>query len=262
MPENDPTDAPAGTSPAGAAETATSCAAKDAGLPGVPAASGEPSPNTATRKRHRLAALFGVAAALVLAGSITAGSITAAHSGETTQPVQAATTPAASDQPLPEVSSTAAPQALPRDTVPLRLIYPGAQADIAIDALTPTTAELTTGVVDPPQTQDAYWLTNYGSPGPGSTDTTFIISHRWIDQDAPFNRIGATAKPGDRFTVNTRNGDLDFTVNTVTTFDKATLNTAPIWAAVPGRLVMITCDLHDPWGKNTVITADPTPHQP
>lgn len=150
----------------------------------------------------------------------------------------------------------------PRAGAPLRLIYPDAGADIAVHALTPTTAELAAGQVEPPETQDAYWLTNYGRPGAGSTDTTFLISHRWIGQDAPFNRIGNLAKPGDRFTLTTQNGVLNFTVNTVQTFDKATLNTAAIWNAVPGRVVMITCDLHDPWEKNTAITADPTPHKP
>jgi sortase (surface protein transpeptidase) len=144
----------------------------------------------------------------------------------------------------------------------LRLLYPGANADVAVDPLTPTAAELAAGEVDPPQTQDAYWLTNYGQPGTGSADTTFLISHRWIGGDAPFNRIGNLAKPGDRFMLSTQIGVLNFTVSTVQTFDKATLNTAPIWNAVPGRVVMITCDLHDPWGKNTVITADPTPPSP
>lgn len=40
---------------------------------------------------------------------------------------------------------------------------------------------------------------------------------------------------------------------------KADLAVSPIWAAVPGRVVLITCDFNDPWGKNTVITADPSP---
>lgn len=260
MPENDPADVPAGDFPAGTAETVRNCAAEGAGLPGIPDAAGEPSTNTATRIRRGPAVLFAVAAALVLAGAITVGAITAAHSGEALNALVTAA-PATSGQPLPEGFNTA-PQAQSRGAVPLRLVYPGAQADIAVDALTPMAAELATGVVVPPQTQDAYWLTTYGSPGPGSTDTTFIIGHRWVGQNAPFNRIGDTAKPGDQLTLSTRNGVLDFTVNAVNTFDKATLNTASIWTAVPGRLVMITCDLHDPWGKNTVITADPTTHRP
>lgn len=261
MPENDPTDVPAGDFPAGTAETVRNCAAEGAGLPGIPDAAGQLSTNTATRKRRRPAVLFAVAAALVLAGAITAGSITAAHSGDA-QNVLVTAAPAVTDQPLPEGFNTAPPQAQSSGAVPLRLVYLGAQADIAVDALTPSEAELATGVVDPPQTQDAYWLTNYGNPGPGSTDTTFIIGHRWIGQDAPFNRIGSRAKAGDRFTLSTGNGVLDFTVNAVNTFDKASLNTAPIWTAVPGRVVMITCDVNDPWGKNTVVTADPTPRRP
>lgn len=258
MPEDDSFEAPAEAWSTGSGVLGGHSSSEGAVLSGIPDAGEESGAGAAIRKGRRLAVFFASAAALVLAGVITAGSIAAAHPGIT----QHALGPAVgttSGRPLPEGLRTAAPQAQARGTVPLRLLYPGANADVAVAPLTLTSAELATGEVDPPRTTDAYWLTNYGQPGPGSTDTTFIISHRWIGQDAPFNRIGATAKPGDRFTLN---GVLDFTVKKVNTFDKATLNTSPIWNAVPGRLVMITCDLHDPWGKNTVITADPTPHRP
>lgn len=258
MPETDSFEAPPVSSSAGSAVAGERCDSEDADLSGIPAAVEGPAASAGLRKGRRLAFLVAVAAALLLTGAITAGSLATTHPGimqNVTRPAVATS----SSQPLPEELKTAAPQAQSRGVVPLRLLYPGANADVVVDPLTLTAAELATGEVDPPRTTDAYWLTNYGRPGPGSADTTFIISHRWIGQDAPFNRIGAIAKPGDRFTLN---GVLDFTVSEVNTFDKATLNTAPIWRPVPGRLVMITCDFNDPWGKNTVITADPTPHQP
>ncbi|MGO4384226.1 class F sortase [Specibacter sp. RAF43] len=199
------------------------------------------------------------AAAVLLAGAIAVACFPTVPPGSA-QHAQA--TPTTHGPAAPVAAKSAAAGEISRAGAPLRLVYPGAGADIAIHPLTPTAAELTAGEVDPPQTQDAYWLTNYGRPGAGSTDTTFLISHRWVGQDAPFNRIGNVAKAGDRFTLSTQNGVLDLAVSTVTTFDKATLNTAPIWNAVPGRVVIITCDLRDPWGKNTVITADPTLHRP
>lgn len=196
--------------------------------------------------------------ALLLAGAIAVMWVPAVPAA----PAQHAQTTATPGPTAPVPAKSAAAEEASRAGAPVRLVYPRAGADIAVHPLTPTAAQLAAGEVDPPETQDAYWLTNYGRPGAGSTDTTFLISHRWIGQDAPFNRIGNTATPGDRFTLATQYGVLNFTVSTVTTFDKATLNTAPIWNAVPGRVVMITCDLHDPWGENTVITADPTPHRP
>lgn len=157
-----------------------------------------------------------------------------------------------------------APPSVPQTAVspvpvaaPVRLAYASLGVDMPIRTLTPTPQELAQRSLDPPLTKDAYWLSNYGRPGSGSTDTTFIISHRWIGEDAPFNRIGSGARPGDHFLVQTQAGTLEYAVDSVTDYDKATLFASPIWAAVPNRVVMITCDLDDPWGKNTVVTAEP-----
>ncbi|WP_367400686.1 class F sortase [Arthrobacter sp. PsM3] len=164
-------------------------------------------------------------------------------------------------------SSPANPPSTPTRTqppgaAPLRLLYPGADADVAILALTPSPEDLASGEVEPPDTNDGYWLTNYGKPGTGSTDTTYIVGHRWVAEDAPFNRIGTNAKPGDGLTLSTQAGTLDYTVTAVETYDKATLNSAPIWNRIPGRVVLVTCDLDNPWGKNTAITADPARKKP
>ncbi|WP_144627342.1 class F sortase [Arthrobacter woluwensis] len=139
----------------------------------------------------------------------------------------------------------------------MRLIYPAADADVPVRALTPTQEELDAHELSPPNTKDAYWLTNYGKPGAGSTDTTYIVSHRWIEGDAPFNRIGDRARAGDRLRIQTTRGDLDFEVTSVKTYNKDALAGSPVWDIHPGWLVLITCDLKDPWGKNTVVTARP-----
>ena len=204
------------------------------------------------RRVRRVTFLGAVSAAVLLAAAIVLGGPPAGHPATMTT----------GGRPAPVSAKSAAAGEILHSWAPLRLVYPGAGADITVRPLTPTAAQLAAGEVDPPETQDAYWLTNYGRPGVGSTDTTFLIGHRWVGQDAPFNRIGNIAKLGDRLTLRTQNAVLSFTVSMVTTLDKATLNTAPIWKAVPGRVVMITCDLHDPWGKNTVITADPTSPKP
>lgn len=167
-------------------------------------------------------------------------------------PLNPASTPSSLANPLSTPTQPAA-------AAPLRLLYPGADADVTVLALNPSPQDLASGEVEPPKTKDGYWLTNYGKPGTGSADTTYIVGHRWIAEDAPFNRIGTTARPGDGLILSTQTGTLDYIVTAVETYDKATLNTAPIWNRVPGRVVLITCDLDDPWGKNTAITADPAP---
>lgn len=140
---------------------------------------------------------------------------------------------------------------------PARLIYPATDAKIPVHALTPTQQELDARKLSPPNTKDTYWLTNYGKPGAGSTDTTYIISHRWIEEDTPFNRIGDRARAGDRLRIQTTHGDLEFEVASVKTYNKDVLVSSPVWDMHPGWLVLITCDLKDPWGKNTVVTARP-----
>jgi LPXTG-site transpeptidase (sortase) family protein len=159
--------------------------------------------------------------------------------------------------PSQAIPPSAPTQTEPAAAIPLRLLYPGADADIALLALTPSSQDLARGEVEPPKTKEGYWLTSYGKPGTGSTDTTYIVGHRWLAEEAPFNRIGTNAQPGDGLTLSTQTGALDYIVTAVETYDKETLNTAAVWNRVPGRVVLITCDLDDPWGKNTVITADP-----
>lgn len=161
--------------------------------------------------------------------------------------------------PLGPPSHAPAQRQQPTAAAPVRLDYPTAGASVPVHPLTPTAADLAARAIEPPDTKDAYWLTIYGQPGAGSADTTYIVAHRWVGADAPFNHIGEKAKPGDAFTLATTTGALQYRVAAVQDIGKADLAGSPIWAAVPDRVILITCDFSDPWGKNTVITADPAP---
>ena len=55
----------------------------------------------------------------------------------------------------------------------------------------------------------------------------------------------------------TETGQISYVVETVTTYDKNSLKDSEIWAIVPNRLVLISCFVQDPWGKNVVVTAIP-----
>lgn len=109
----------------------------------------------------------------------------------------------------------------------------------------------------PPRTADAFWLTPYGVPGAGSTNTTYIVGHSWEGQTSPFNNISLVAKRGDRLTLTTAEGPLTYTVDQITTEYKDTLRDSAIWDKVPGRLILITCFTADLRGKNIIVQASP-----
>ena len=69
---------------------------------------------------------------------------------------------------------------------PERIIYPAAAMDIAVHPLKPEGTDARSKSIVPPETMDGYWLTPYGRPGSGSTNTTYVIGHSWEGMDAPF----------------------------------------------------------------------------
>jgi sortase (surface protein transpeptidase) len=125
--------------------------------------------------------------------------------------------------------------------------------------LTPSPEELADQSLVPPLTLNAYWLTAYGVPGAGSSNTTYIAGHSWDGREAPFNRLSDSSLVGAAVTVTTATGTLDYVVDSVTTHDKNSLKDSEIWNVVPNRVVLISCYTEDPWGKNVVVTASPAP---
>jgi sortase (surface protein transpeptidase) len=111
--------------------------------------------------------------------------------------------------------------------------------------------------IEPPATKDGYWLTPFGIPGIGSSNTTYVIGHSWEGADAPFNHLSSAAAVGDRFDVETAAGTISYQVESITTYLKSGLKDSPVWDMVPNRLVLISCYTEDPWGKNVVVTAYP-----
>lgn len=127
--------------------------------------------------------------------------------------------------------------------------------DLVVLPLTPTDAETNGQQLDPPLTENAYWLTPYGMPGVGSTNTTYIVGHSWEGRDAPFNHLSGQAKAGDVFTVVTASGSLAYRVDSVSTHVKDTLKDSDIWNIEPNRLILVSCYTEDLWGKNVTISA-------
>lgn len=149
------------------------------------------------------------------------------------------------------------PANFPAAAAPTRIVYPAAGLDVVVHPLSPSQEELDTQAIVPPITMDGYWVTNFGTPGIGSTNTTYILGHSWEDRDAPFNRLSSASTPGDIFEATTEAGTIRYRVDSVGTYQKATLKDSPIWNAVPNRLVLISCYAEDLWGKNVVVVASP-----
>lgn len=201
-----------------------------------------------------LVAAVGLAIAVTVTPPDSAGAPAAPSSSST---ISAAATPS----PFP-VATTAGPAAPapdpgPAASQPTGLSFPAAAIDMTVLPLTPSDADLASQTLVPPLTIDAYWLTSYGVPGAGSTNTTYIAGHSWDGRDAPFNRLSDEALVGTEFTLSTQTGEITYVVDAVITHDKDTLKDSDIWNIVPNRVVLISCYTEDPWGKNVVVTAMP-----
>jgi hypothetical protein len=150
----------------------------------------------------------------------------------------------------------------PEASPPQRISYPAAGMDITVHVFEPDDDAVASRGLVPPETMDGYWLASFGSPGAGSTNTTYVIGHTWVGRDAPFNQLSTASAPGDRLTVQTATGSLGYQVDTVATYTKSTLKDSAIWTVVPNSLVLISCYSEDPWGKNVVVVASPVPARP
>lgn len=168
----------------------------------------------------------------------------------------APTPPAASPTPEPSGPEPAAPSAL-QGVAPTRITVPAAGVDVQVLPLIPNADEVAAQSIVPPATDDGYWLTSYGAPGAGSTDTTYIAGHSWEGREAPFDLFSTNVHPGDIITLGTARGPLTYIVDAVTTHDKESLKNSDIWDIAPNRLVIISCFTEDPWGKNVIVTASP-----
>ena len=177
-----------------------------------------------------------------------------------TESVASTAAPRSPSSPSPSAVAVAVPPPAaqgPAASIPQRITYPAAGIDVAVHPLEPSAGDTEGRSIVPPETLDGYWLTPFGTPGAGSTNTTYVIGHSWDGLDAPFNHLSSDAAPGDVFTVATETGVLRYAVDSVTTYTKSTLKDSPVWDIVPNRLVLISCYTEDPWGKNVVVVATP-----
>ncbi|MCO4256945.1 class F sortase [Pseudarthrobacter cellobiosi] len=121
--------------------------------------------------------------------------------------------------------------------------------------------------VNPPSNGFAYWISDYGPAGAGATNTTYLAAHSWNLGYSAFNGLmdiqagRGRAQPGDAVLVTTPEGVTRYTVTGAAGYAKTSLGQRDdLWAAVPGRLVLVTCfQLNDAGAtENYVVYAEQT----
>ena len=224
--------------------------------PDTEPASGTPSGRRGGRGWLAVPAIAAAGLVALLLLPPNAGGSSAVVPSTATSSPSAAAAPSPAARPVSS-AATAAKAAMPAAAAPTRLSIKAAGIDMKVLPLTPSTQELADQSLVPPLTLDAYWLTAYGVPGAGSSNTTYIAGHSWDGREAPFNRLSNSSLVGAAVTVTTATGKLDYVVDSVTTHDKSSLKDSEIWNVVPNRVVLISCYTEDPWGKNVVVTASP-----
>lgn len=121
--------------------------------------------------------------------------------------------------------------------------------------------------VDPPSNGFAYWISDYGPAGTGATNTTYLAAHSWNLGYAAFNGLmdiqagAGRVQQGDTVRVTTPEGVTSYKVTAAAGYAKSTLEARDdLWAAKPGRLVLLTCfQLNDAGAtENYVVYAEQT----
>lgn len=126
---------------------------------------------------------------------------------------------------------------------PVHITVPAVGIDAAVRPIVDNSDE-----IDPPTDVDAWWWTARGRPG--STDTVYLAGHTLDDGGGVFAPLGKVA-PGAQVQLDTTTGARLYQVDATAAYDKSHLDSYDeVWAAVPGRLILVTC-LLDAQGRPT-----------
>ncbi|WP_448624679.1 class F sortase [Geodermatophilus sp. URMC 64] len=200
-------------------------------------------------RSHRRAAALAAAALLAVAGAVLV--VVGLSGGVERAPVAAvaAAPPAATTAPAPSAEQPSAPPPTPvaryTPSSEIHVVIPAVGLDLPLLPLSPED-----GVIDPPLLTAGYWIEPYGAPvaAPEQSDNTlYLAAHaagRGSDGFDPLlaGHRRSTLESGDVIEVRTPGGAVRYTVERTERYAKDALpGAAEVWAAEPGRLVLITC---------------------
>jgi sortase (surface protein transpeptidase) len=173
---------------------------------------------------------------------------------------------AAAEQQVAEQNGGVIPDPVPGE--PLHLAIPAVGLDVDVLSMSvPESREL-----DPPGPYRAYWISDYGTAGAASTNTTYIAGHTYRDGSAVFNPLldvpqsAGAVHAGDQIAVTTPEGEVDYTITSTELYDKVSVEQQDeLWKQVPGRLVVVTCFQYNGGtssSQNFVVYAQQNPAPP
>ena len=193
------------------------------------------------RTPDRLRRLTVVATSILVATTVLLGCSPAEHPAAVhTQPAN----PAATAEQMPAVAA-AAPTGL---AIPSLGLYTEVHEMDAEEC----------PVLDPPTSEQAYWVECRAMPGTDSEGTVFIIGHAITGGGGVFDDLNQI-EVGSEIAVTTPNGKLTYRVDRTASYAKyGEAQQAPeMRERVPGRLILVTCstDPNAPIEQNFVVFA-------
>lgn len=149
------------------------------------------------------------------------------------------------------------PQPHPARGIPRRIVVPR----LGVDARVVNVDAAPGGVLVPPDDPTVLGWWRGGAPPGAVRGAALITGHTVSSGGGAFDNLD-TLRAGNRVSVRTRRGRIDYRVTGVTVYRKATLaqDAERVFSqSVPGRLVLITCE---DWNgttylSNAVVFADP-----
>jgi hypothetical protein len=114
--------------------------------------------------------------------------------------------------------------------------------------------------LSPPRIDRLYWWRARGIPGPAATDTIFVTGHSVRDPTVTgvLERL-QDVRPGGQIVIQTAEGRSTYTVDRAWTVPRVQIvEDDELFAAVPGRLVLVGCYLRPdglPQTDNVVVVA-------
>jgi Sortase domain len=111
-------------------------------------------------------------------------------------------------------------------------------------------------VLNPVDELPAWWAES-GLPGTDTQETVVVAGHNYSKRDAPFKAL-SVMQPGDVAVLETANGTLEYTVESVGPLPKGSLlGDNDLRQQVPGRLILANCDVRngEPTNDNFIVVA-------
>ncbi len=175
-------------------------------------------------------------------------------------PIVTSSEPSASSSPtssVPTPSQTAEPIDRVAKSEAVQLVIPGVLTAQFGGAILPNSQN----ALVPPTSTEVFRWADRGLPGCPADDTVFLLGHTVRAGGGVFDHL-QSVQPGQEIVLKTKAGTIRYEVESTQLYDKETIaDRDHVYAAVPGRLVLVGCFLNPDGSvqtKNFVVMARET----